>query len=111
MIGFYGRLSRLGYFIRLCMIAVMYGLGGLLVSAGSPEQSLNLLKLICLFMGSGLLLLAFLSWWFSTARRLHDMDFSGWWFLLVCVFPVAVLVLCLWPGSRGYNRFGGPLLR
>ncbi len=104
-----GRLGRLGYLIRLCVIGVLYGLGVLLFAVSGKGESLNPLALLCLFFGSGFLLLAFLSWWFSSVRRLHDMDLSGWWFLLVCFFPVAVLVLCLWPGVQGYNRFGPPI--
>jgi len=42
-------------------------------------------------------------------RRLHDSDMSGLW-LLVALVPfvggIAVLVLCLLPGTRGPNRFG-----
>ena len=42
-------------------------------------------------------------------RRLHDSDMSGLW-LLIALVPfvggIAVLVLCLLPGTRGPNRFG-----
>ena len=103
-----GRLGRLGYFIRLCMLAVLYGLGILFFTLGGKGESLNPVALLFLFLGSGLSLLSFLSWWFSTVRRLHDMDLSGWWFLLVCLLPISLLVVCLWPGVRGYNRFGPP---
>lgn len=45
----------------------------------------------------------------ALVRRLHDVDRSGWWALLVAI-PVigdlALLVLCALPGSRGANRFG-----
>jgi uncharacterized membrane protein YhaH (DUF805 family) len=44
-----------------------------------------------------------------TARRLHDLDYSGWWMLLAFV-PYAglivVLLIGLAPGTRGDNRFG-----
>ncbi len=42
-------------------------------------------------------------------RRLHDIDRSGWWFLLILI-PVlgwiALLVFYVTEGTRGENRFG-----
>ncbi len=104
-----GRLGRMGYIIRLILTGILYGLGVLFMALGRNGDSLNPLALIFLFLGSGVLLLAFLAWWFATVRRLHDMNLSGWWFLLVCFLPVLMLVLCVWPGYRGYNRFGMPM--
>ena len=40
-------------------------------------------------------------------RRLHDLDRSGWWSLLI-VIPFASFVLLALPGSKGNNRFGPP---
>lgn len=46
------------------------------------------------------------------ARRLHDIDRTGWWLLLVLVPLIGTLVL-LWflvqPGTPGRNRFGPPV--
>ena len=42
------------------------------------------------------------------ARRLHDMDYSGWWQLLHLI-GIGTLVLWIWmmfPGSKDTNRFG-----
>ena len=42
------------------------------------------------------------------ARRLHDMDFSGWWQLIaftVIGIPVLIVWFCL-KGTEGPNRFG-----
>lgn len=42
------------------------------------------------------------------ARRLHDMDHSGWWQLLHLI-GIGTLVLWIWmmfPGSKDTNRFG-----
>lgn len=102
------RLGRLGYLLRLFVVLVLYGIGSLLVAAGGKGESLNPVALVFLFFGSGILLLALLSYWISSVRRLHDMGLSGWWFLLQLVFPPAVLVVCVWPGERGFNRFGPP---
>lgn len=41
-------------------------------------------------------------------RRLHDRNMSGWW-ALVGLIPfggLALLVICVLPGTAGKNRFG-----
>jgi uncharacterized membrane protein YhaH (DUF805 family) len=43
-------------------------------------------------------------------RRLHDVDKSGWWYLIVLIPFVGGIILLIWfcmPGTRGANRFGG----
>jgi len=45
-----------------------------------------------------------------SVRRLHDIDRSGWWFLLWFTL-VGGFVLIYWacqPGTAGSNRFGEP---
>jgi uncharacterized membrane protein YhaH (DUF805 family) len=42
-------------------------------------------------------------------RRLHDIDRTGWWFLLVFVPLIGFIVLIIWwcsKGTDGPNRFG-----
>ena len=42
-------------------------------------------------------------------RRLHDIDRSGWWMLIVLIPVIGVLVLIYWAvqrGTDGENRFG-----
>ena len=44
-------------------------------------------------------------------RRLHDIDRSGWWMLIIFIPFIGVLVLLYWltqRGSDGANRFGVP---
>jgi uncharacterized membrane protein YhaH (DUF805 family) len=41
-------------------------------------------------------------------RRLHDIDRSGWWFLLAFTV-IGILLLLYWyiqPGTQGMNRYG-----
>ena len=45
----------------------------------------------------------------SSIPRLHDVDRSGWWSLLLAAPFVAIAVmagLLVWPGTAGENRFG-----
>ena len=42
-------------------------------------------------------------------RRLHDVDRSGWWLLIMFIPLIGWLVLLFWevsPGTPGANRFG-----
>ena len=48
------------------------------------------------------------------ARRLHDVDRTGWWLLLAFVPVVGLIVLLIWfctKGTDGSNRFGPDPLR
>ncbi|HWZ10698.1 MAG TPA: DUF805 domain-containing protein [Xanthobacteraceae bacterium] len=43
------------------------------------------------------------------ARRLHDVDRTGWWLLLAFVPVIGLIVLVIWfctKGTDGSNRFG-----
>ena len=47
-----------------------------------------------------------------SVRRLHDIDRSGWWLLLVFVPIIGALLLIYWEateGTKGDNRFGPPV--
>ena len=44
-----------------------------------------------------------------SVRRLHDLDRSGWWILLIFIPIIGVIVLIIWDcmrGTVGPNRFG-----
>jgi len=44
-------------------------------------------------------------------RRLHDIDKSGWYLLLIFVPLIGPILLLIWalkPGTPGDNRFGPP---
>ena len=43
------------------------------------------------------------------ARRLHDIDKSGWWMLLAFIPIIGTIILLIWyctKGTLGPNRFG-----
>lgn len=45
------------------------------------------------------------------ARRLHDIDKSGWWLLLALIPVLGWILMFYWlaqPGTSGDNRFGTP---
>lgn len=44
-----------------------------------------------------------------TARRLHDIDKSGWWMLIAIIPLIGWIIAIVWyctDGTRGPNRFG-----
>jgi uncharacterized membrane protein YhaH (DUF805 family) len=43
-----------------------------------------------------------------SVRRLHDIDFTGWWLLLafVPIASLALIVFYVMEGNPGINRFG-----
>jgi uncharacterized membrane protein YhaH (DUF805 family) len=44
-----------------------------------------------------------------SVRRLHDVNRTGWWYLVGCVPLLGAIVLLVWfctDGTRGPNRFG-----
>jgi len=44
-----------------------------------------------------------------SVRRLHDIDRSGWWILLVLIPLIGAIILIIWycqKGTTGSNRFG-----
>lgn len=47
-----------------------------------------------------------------TIRRLHDLDRTGWWLLIVFVPLIGLIVLFIFSlsrGTEGPNRFGDPV--
>ncbi|WP_354194665.1 DUF805 domain-containing protein [Aquamicrobium terrae] len=101
-----GRVSRAAYFLGGMLVAVVQAFPlyrFTLAPEGSPES----------MMWSTLFMVAFLaSLWSNVAlavKRLHDLDKTG--LIAVILFVpvvsiVAFLVLCLFPGQPGPNRYG-----
>ncbi len=105
-LGFSGRIGRLPYLLGLLFLVAV---SGFIVSrmAAAPDNSdaLALWGLVSLVFGVG-------SVWAIVAisvKRLHDMNLPA--AIAICLFVpaisfITILVLCLWPGSVGPNRFG-----
>src|SRR5690606_37102973 len=103
---FDGRIGRLQYFgfsviwgVLLTVVAMALGFSASmsgLSAAGSASFWLLFLVYVVATVSYGV-------------RRLHDLDKSGWWYLLSFV-PLANVVLGLillfGPGTPGANRFG-----
>ena len=108
-----GRLNRLRYFKYYFLLLLVYKLinfvaeqiGGSLTGQAESTLIEAALGIVFLITGIG----NFIGFIMLDVRRLHDLDRSGWFVLLLFVPLVNLLfVLYLWfmPGTVGYNRFG-----
>ena len=103
---FDGRASRSEYwwfqFFYILVVIVAVILDGVLV-AGNLETA-GALEIVSQLI----LLLPALA---VTARRLHDVDRSGWW-MLVGITIVGLIPLFIWwlaPGTNKKNKYGNPI--
>lgn len=106
----HGRMGRLRFsaYYMLASLAI-WGLSALL-AAGAALLSLNspmVAIVLSLLIGlAGMVWLILLQ-----IQRLHDLNRSGWWGLLVMVPLINLLFLLyvtLWPGTQGGNDYGNP---
>ncbi|GGF61791.1 hypothetical protein GCM10007301_21920 [Azorhizobium oxalatiphilum] len=102
---FSGRASRseFWYFALFCLLAAfVLGMVDLMVFSTMLEDGVsplsNLFSLAVIIPQIAL-----------SARRLHDTDRSGWWYLLLFVPLIGIIVLIVFwasQGTQGRNRFG-----
>ncbi len=106
--SFAGRIGRLRYLaFTMVMVFVMYFAMAIITAIALPQagdgMTLLILLVSLLSLASVPIGLMFM------IQRLHDMNASGWWSLLMFVPAVNALmglVLLFAPGTRGDNRFG-----
>ncbi|MCG6896101.1 MAG: DUF805 domain-containing protein [Thiocapsa sp.] len=112
----HGRFGRLSYIawavavsfgVNLVQMALAFAFG---VSAGEPipdTPAAAVVTGISLVLGLAVMIATILFF----IRRLHDIELSGWWALLMLV-PLVNVVFGLYgilkPGTDGPNRFGPP---
>lgn len=120
-----GRLNRkpfIYYIIFLIVISLAFigiitllGLASALSIAilGENVNDLNVLsqiEVIPILVASLILIILFLPLNFLMIRRLHDLNFSGWWIIFPIVFPfgyfIFILYLILAKGTNGPNKYG-----
>ena len=78
------------------VVAPMLGFEAFADEAGEPLRVIESLALLLPSLAVAL-------------RRLHDIDRSGWWYLIIIVPIIGPLVLLYWyiqPGTDGSNQFG-----
>ena len=106
---FTGRASQRDYWMYTLVIILIYIALMVLISIGGDSIVGKLFNLVYIVFALAMLLPSLA----VTARRLHDVDKSGWWMLLNLV-PIAnlyLLYLLIIRGTPGPNRFGPPVVR
>ena len=97
-VNFSGRACRSEYWYW-ALFVVLVDIAALIIDAALWTYAITSLADLALFL-PGLAL---------AIRRLHDLDRSGWWFLLVFIPVIGAIILIIWActkGSDGPNRFG-----
>lgn len=107
-----GRLGRVRYlaygFVVALVGQVLLGLTGGIGMTLSETESISTLSLI----GMGVVYIAMIAVSVMIAvQRLHDLDKTGWLYLLFLV-PIVNIIFGLYvlfaPGTQGANRYGNP---
>lgn len=100
-VNFSGRASRSEYWYWTLFAVIVAIVAGILDGAMFPYQETGpfgaITALILLLPGIAV-----------GIRRLHDIDRTGWWFLLALTM-IGVILLLVWAcfkGTGGANRFG-----
>jgi uncharacterized membrane protein YhaH (DUF805 family) len=101
-VNFNGRAARSEFWYWVLFTVLVSIAAGLIDAALFPTSDLSPV--------SGLAGLAlFLPGLAVSIRRLHDLDRSGWWYLLIFIPLIGLIVLLIWNCTRGTvgpNRFG-----
>ncbi|KVQ50586.1 hypothetical protein WT21_10325 [Burkholderia territorii] len=108
LFSFEGRIGRMPWWIY----AVVSGVISAIFDAGSRGASNDDLPLSVVLVFIAIAVVAFWSTLAVGVKRLHDIDKSGWWMLLMCVPIVGALALLVMngfiAGTPHANRFGEP---
>jgi uncharacterized membrane protein YhaH (DUF805 family) len=102
-----GRLNRKSYIYRSIFLSLVLGIIQLILElATAAIEALELLFAVMILV---LCIFGFVASIMMLARRLHDLDKSGWWMLLLCV-PLINLFFAIYiyffKGTEGPNQYG-----
>lgn len=102
-VNFQGRAQRSAFWYWALFAFIVGTIAGVIDSAiVGPQTAMGPLSAIA---SLGLLLPGIA----VNIRRLHDLDRSGWWLLLLFIPIIGAIWLIVWyctPGTPGSNRFG-----
>jgi uncharacterized membrane protein YhaH (DUF805 family) len=92
-----GLASRTEYFIIFLIYFLWLGFYLIRYSADFAEDEINFNGSILSFLILMILMILLTT---ASIRRLHDMGYSGWWQILVCLMPILIIGLILLPGEN-----------
>ena len=100
-VNFSGRAARSEFWYWLLFALIVGSVTAILDTAIFPNSEVSPLNSV-----AGLIL--FLPGLAVSVRRLHDLDRTGWWMLLIFTV-IGIILLIVWDctkGTTGSNRFG-----
>ena len=118
MFNYSGRANRKEYWIFglfnllviISYVLLVFGTDTLTSSANQYAQMLDADAIYYYsFLGIILLeILYFLTMISLAVRRLHDINFRGWWLLITLIpfLSIFIFILTFFKGTKGPNRFG-----
>ena len=95
-VNFEGRASRPEYWWFILAYFIVNVILGIIPKVGTVLSGILALALLIPSIG-------------VAVRRLHDINKSGWWYLLILVPIVGAIILILWfvkPSDNGENKYG-----
>ena len=108
--NFYGRASRSEYWLFILfqfIITVLLTLLAVIVAVAFSDASLENLAGLIIIASWVIAFVCLIIPTLSVAiRRLHDINLSGWWYLLSLIIPFFMLVVAIIPGTKGKNDYG-----
>jgi uncharacterized membrane protein YhaH (DUF805 family) len=113
---FQGRAARaefwwFGLFIFI-ILAVVYSIAGWLAVATMSDGSMSIVGDLAIAVAALIVLVFFIPGIAVTVRRLHDLGYSGWWYLAQLIpvvggiISIIMFIGFLMRGNVGTNRFG-----
>lgn len=113
---FQGRAARaefwwFGLFVFI-IIGIVYAIAGWLVVATMSDGSMSIVGDLAIAVAAIVVLAFFLPGLAVTVRRLHDLGYSGWWYLAQLIpvvggiISIIMFVGFMMRGNVGTNRFG-----
>lgn len=102
-----GRLNRKSYIYRSIFLSLVLGIIQLILELATA--AIEALELLFAVMILALCIFGFVAGIMMLARRLHDLDKSGWWMLLLFVPLVNILFyiyILFFKGTEGPNQYG-----
>ena len=106
---FKGRLNRQSYIFRGLFLSVTLGILETVLTLCADENAMGALDIFMLLIALACSLLSFWAGLALNVRRLHDLDKSGWWLLVMCIPVVNFffgLYVLFFKGTQGANEYG-----
>jgi len=101
-----GRFGTIRYLAYLASVGIVGNFLFEIIGFGLAELPPKLAVILYSVASIGFILCYLVLFVIWTIKRLHDIDRSGWYALLIPLAPILLPILCFIPGTRGANQYG-----